>query len=118
VRLTVTQADTAEALGSGDLPVLGTPRLVALLEEAAVAVAKARLEEGQTTVGTRIDLQHLAPSAIGAVVEAHAELVEAEGRRLRFEVRATMDDVEIARGTHERAIVDAARFMARLEGGE
>lgn len=113
----MTPADTAEALGSGDLPVLGTPRLVALLEKAAVAVARPRLEEGQTTVGTRIDLEHVAPSAVGAVVEAEAALVEADGRRLRFDVRATMGGVEIARGTHERAIVDVGRFMARVEAG-
>ena len=75
VEHTVTEADTAQALGSGDVPVLGTPRLVALAEQATVAALSGHLDAGQTSVGTRIELDHVAATAVGGRLSVHAELV-------------------------------------------
>jgi predicted thioesterase len=114
--LVVGVADTADVWGSGDTPVLATPRLVALLEQAAVCALQGSLEIGQTTVGTRIDIEHLAPSRVGAAVTATARLVEVDGRQLEFEVWARDEtaDVAVARGLHRRAVVDRERFLARV----
>lgn len=115
---TVTAGDTAEALGSGDLPVLGTPRLLAWAEAATVAALAGELPEGSTSVGTAVALEHLAPSAVGDVVTVSARQVPGDGRRTVFEVLATgPDGTPLARGTVERAVVDVARFSARLARG-
>lgn len=113
----VTEADTAEALGSGDLPVLGTPRLLALAEAACIAAVAPALETGQTTVGTAVSLEHRRPSRIGTPLEIEAELTEIDGRRLVFMFIAygsgAGDEAVIGAGTAERVLVDAARFLAR-----
>jgi fluoroacetyl-CoA thioesterase len=106
----VTAADTARALGSGDVAVLGTPRALALAEAATVAAVAGTLEPGQTTVGTRVELDHLLPSPVGATVTAEAVLVARAGRRLTFDVRLTQDGTEVATGRITRAIVDRTRF--------
>src|SRR5512139_763141 len=80
--------NTALALGSGDVPVFGTPALVALMEKAAVAAVAGSLEPGETTVGTWLEIAHLAATPLGAVVRAEAELVAVEGRKLAFDVVA------------------------------
>lgn len=115
----VTEADTAVALGSGTLPVLATPRLLAWCEAATCRAVDSGLAPGSSTVGTAVRLEHLAPSAVGDRVIARAELVSVDGRRLRFEVEAT-DAVGavVGRGTVDRVVVDDIRFMARLSGGE
>jgi predicted thioesterase len=118
VTVTVTEADTARALGSGDVEVLGTPRALALAEAATVRAAAASLAPGQTTVGTRVELDHLAPSPVGATVRADAELVYRSGRRLTFDVRLTQDGREVAAGRVVRAIVDRARFLAQASTDE
>jgi fluoroacetyl-CoA thioesterase len=110
--LHVTAADTAAALGSGDVDVLGTPRVVALVEAATVAAVRAALEPGETTVGTRVELDHLRPSPVGADVRAEAELVEVDGRRLTFAVQVSDGTAVVARGAVVRARVDRARFGA------
>lgn len=110
----VTYADSAVSLGSGDVPVLGTPRVVALVEEATVAAVADDLDEGQTTVGTRVDISHLAPTPIGRTVRADAELISVEGRTLRFAVAAHDGTTEVASGVVERAIVDRVKFLSRL----
>ncbi len=97
-RLIVTDADTAIALGSGDVPVLGTPRLVALCEEATVTAIAPHMDEDRTTVGTRVAIDHLAPSAVGARVEATATLDSIEGPLLVFSVMATEGDRKVAEG--------------------
>src|SRR5258708_32444032 len=84
VTAVVTEADTATALGSGDVPVLGTPRLLALAEAASVAAVAPHLASGQTTVGTAVSLEHSRPSPVGPAVPLQAELTEREGRRLGF----------------------------------
>ena len=113
----VNEADTAEALGSGDLPVLGTPRLLALAEAACVAAVAPHLEAGQTTVGTEVSLEHKRPSRIGASLEVEAELTEIDGRRLAFMFIAygpgEGDEAVIGAGRAERVIVDTERFLTR-----
>ena len=112
----VTAADTASALMSGDLPVLATPRLVAWLEAASCEAARPGLDEGQTTVGTRVTIEHRAPSAVGASVHASAQLAAVDGRTLTFDVEATdaATGRVLANGTVTRAVVDSRRFMERL----
>jgi len=113
--LHVTEADTARAVGSGDLPVLGTPRLIALAEQATVAAAARLLAEGQTTVGTRIRFDHVYPTPVGGTVTASADLAHRDDRLLRFTVAA--HDAEgrlVGEGEITRVIVNAERFMAKL----
>lgn len=112
---TVTAADTAEAVGSGVLPVLGTPRLLAWCEAATCAAARPLLSPGRTTVGTRVSLEHRAASAVGTVVQVTADLVHADGRLLRFSVAASGGDHRLlATGEITRVVVDAERFLARV----
>jgi predicted thioesterase len=109
----VTELDTARALGSGDVNVLGTPRALALAEAATVRAAAGSLAPGQTTVGIRVEFDHLAPSPVGATVRADAELVYRSGKRLTFDVRLTQDGREVAVGRIVRAVVDRDRFTAQ-----
>lgn len=112
--VTVTRDLTAAALGSGNVAVYSTPALIALLEAAAVHALDGHLPEGQTSVGTRLDVRHLAATPVGMIVRAEATLIEVDRRRLIFEVSA-FDAVErIGEGTHERFIVDRARFEAKV----
>jgi predicted thioesterase len=113
----VTADDLATALGSGDVPVLATPRLLAWLEAATCAAAEAGglVGEGRTSVGTRVAVEHLAPSPVGARVEATAEVTHVDGRLLRFAVAATDGDGRVvATGEVTRVVVDRDRFLARL----
>jgi predicted thioesterase len=116
VELTVTDADTAQALGSGDVPVLGTPRLLALAEAATVAATAAKLSPGTTTVGARVELDHTAPSPVGATVVASAALAKVDGRRLLFEVRITAGEDIVGEARIERMVVDRQRFVSRAFG--
>lgn len=112
VEETVTEEMTAERLGSGDVPVLGTPAILALVEGAAVAAVSDSLEPTQTTVGASVELEHLAPTEVGASVTATAGLVEVDGRRLRFSFEVTDPAGPVARGSHARVIVDRERFLS------
>jgi fluoroacetyl-CoA thioesterase len=114
VELRVGEADTAVALGSGDVPVLGTPRVLALMEAATVAAAAGALPAGATSVGTRVELEHLAATPIGATVVAEALLSTVDGRRLEFAVTVREGDTVVARGRVERMAVDRARFLAKV----
>jgi len=112
---TVTAADSAAQWGSGLVPVFSTPALVGLMESAAVAALTGHLEPGQTTVGARIDVRHLAATPVGMQVRARAELKAVEGRKLVFKIQA-WDAVElIGEADHERFVVDEARFLARIQ---
>ena len=113
VELTVTDADTAQAVGSGDVPVLGTPRVLALAEAATVAATAPRLTPGTTTVGTRVELDHRVPTAVGRTVAAKAQLAKVDGRRLLFEVTVTEGARVVAEGRIERVVVDRHRFVER-----
>lgn len=110
-RLVVGEKDTALAIGSGDLPVLATPAMMALMENAAMLAVAECLEEGQTTVGGHIESSHLRPSRIGAQVEAVATLTKAEGKKLHFDIEAYEGETLLGRGTHLRFIVDKEKFM-------
>ncbi|MEH1015012.1 hotdog domain-containing protein [Micromonospora sp. CPCC 206060] len=116
VELTVTDSDTAQALGSGDVPVLGTPRVLALAEAATVAATAVQMPSGMTTVGTRVELDHRAATAVGRTVAARAILVGVDGRRLLFEVTVTDGDETVAEGRVDRVLVDRQRFVARANG--
>ncbi|HET8614585.1 MAG TPA: hotdog domain-containing protein [Actinomycetales bacterium] len=112
---TVTASDTAQAVGSGSLPVLGTPRLLAWCEAATCAAAEHLSGGGRTTVGTRAELEHRSASAVGSVVHVVADLVHTDGRLLRFSVAASDRDGRLlATGEITRVVVDADRFLARL----
>jgi predicted thioesterase len=117
VEFTVADADTAQTLGSGDVPVLGTPRVLALVEAATVAATATRLAPGLTTVGTRVELEHLAPTPVGRTVAAEAHLVGVDERRLTFDVLLYDGDVVAAKGRVERMVVDRQRFLERTLGG-
>jgi fluoroacetyl-CoA thioesterase len=110
-RYTVTEADTAAAVGSGEVPVLATPRVLALAERATVAAVACALEAGATTVGTRVELDHLAPSPVGAELEVQAVLEQVTGRRLVFAVRLHDGDRPVASGRVTRVVVDTAAFL-------
>ena len=110
----VTDADTASQWGSGGLPVFSTPALVGLMESTAVIALRGALPPGQTTVGGRIDVHHLAATPVGMKVRARAELTAIEGRKLVFKVQA-WDEVElIGEASHDRFVIDEARFMAKV----
>ena len=109
---TVAEPDTAVALGSGDVPVLGTPRVLALAERATVAALAGALDPGATSVGTRVELDHLAASPVGAAVRVTAELERVQGRRLEFAVELHDGGRLAARGRVTRVLVDRDAFLA------
>jgi fluoroacetyl-CoA thioesterase len=111
VTLVVGDADTAVALGSGDVAVLGTPRVVALVEQAAVEAVRGALPEGTTTVGMRVQLDHLRPTAVGVQVVADAMLERIEGRRLVFTVSVSDPGGLVAAGRVTRVLVEVERFL-------
>lgn len=113
VELVVTDADTAVALRSGEVPVLGTPRVVAMCEEASVAALAGRLEPGETTVGHTVQLDHVAPTKVGTTIRAEATLLKVNGRRLTFSVSVSDARGLVAAGKVTRVIVDAERFMEK-----
>ena len=112
---TVTEELTAAHVGSGALPVFGTPFLSALMENAAMTVLQSFLEEGQGSVGTHLDISHDAPTPIGMKVWAEAEItaVSENGKMVDFAIRAWDDKGPIGSGTHTRAIIDNERFLAK-----
>jgi predicted thioesterase len=113
----VTEADTAAALGSGLVPVLATPTVLALMEHATVEALSGALEEGATTVGAWVELDHLLPTVVGATVQVVATLERVEGRRLHFAVEVREGDRVAASGQITRVVVDRARFLASLRQG-
>ena len=119
LRFTVTDDDTASAVGSGSLPVLGTPRLLAWCEATTCAALEPTLPAGSTSVGTRITLEHLAASPVGQEVEVSASTTYVDGRLHRFTVLARHlggDAKVVGSGEVTRVVVDAERFLGRLSG--
>ena len=114
-RCTVSNENTALTMGSGDLNVFATPALAACMEKAAAESVKPLLEEGKTTVGTRLVLDHTAATPIGMAVRCESELIEVDGRKLVFSITAFDEVGEIGRAEHHRAIISAARFMEKTE---
>lgn len=111
----VTAASSAESLGSGELPVLGTPAVVAFSENCCQELARKLLVSGETTVGVQIQLEHLKASKIGGSVTVTARLTEQTTKLLSFEFTVSENQRCLARGTHQRAIVDVERFMSKIE---
>jgi fluoroacetyl-CoA thioesterase len=118
VELLVTDADTAIAHHSGEVPVLATPRVIALCEQAAFTAVAADLATGQTTVSMKVQIDHLAPSAIGQTVVAEATVEKIQGRRIQFTVSVNDDHGLIAVGRVTRVVVDAAEFLAKALGDD
>ena len=114
IEIVVAEGDTAIALGSGDVPVLGTPRLLALAEEATVAAVAPALDPTATTVGHRVELEHLSATPLGGKVRAEAVLAAVEGRNLTFEVTVSDGKGPVGKVTITRVVVDRARFLERL----
>jgi len=110
----VTHSLTAIELGSGDLPVLATPAMIALMENAAMLTVATLLPEGSTTVGSLVNVSHLKASPIKCAIKAIATLTEIEGRKLTFSVRAEDETGLIGEGSHIRYIVDRNKFMAKF----
>jgi predicted thioesterase len=115
VTLVVDDADTALALGSGDVPVLGTPRVIALAEQASIVAIGNELAEGRTTVGYQVQLAHLTPTPVGGTVVAEATLEQIEGRRLTFRVSVNDARGLVAAGRITRVVVERARFIDRAQ---
>lgn len=113
-RVAVDDSLTANAMGSGDMPVYATPSMVALMENAAMMAVASHLGEGETTVGTRLEIDHMKASAVGRSIEATAILTEVEGRKLTFEVEAYDEHGLIGRGLHTRFVVSREKFLAKL----
>lgn len=111
---TVSDANTALALGSGDMEVFATPAMVALMENAAMEVVTPHLPEGDTTVGAMIEISHVKPSAMGETIKAEAILEEIDGRKLTFKVKASDSKGIIGEGKHIRYIVGRERFLSKL----
>lgn len=112
--LIVTEAVTAIEVGSGDMPVLATPMMMALMENAAMLAVSEHLPEGCTTVGGHIESTHLRPSRIGDVITAVAEVTKVDGKKIFFKVAAYCGENLLGEGTHLRFIVDRKRFMEKL----
>lgn len=112
----VYEKDTARAIGSGDLEVLATPRLITLMEHAAYTLLEAGLEEGQTSVGTNINISHSAASPVGIMLEIEAKITSVRGRIITFEVSASDEAGEIGKGIHTRVIVDEKKFIEKTNG--
>ncbi|MBN1260512.1 MAG: thioesterase family protein [Anaerolineae bacterium] len=111
----VSESDTAATYGSGLVPVLSTPHLIALMENAAQTALNPWMETGQSAVGTHIDMRHLAATPVGMEVRVRAELIEVEGRKLRFDIEAWDEKEKIGACTHERYLIDRERFMKRVQ---
>ena len=112
--ITVTDAVTAIKIGSGDMPVLATPAMMALMENAAMLAVASELPEGSTTVGGHIESSHLKPSKIGDKVSATAEVTKVDGKKIEFKISAYSGNTLLGEGTHLRFIVDKERFISKL----
>ena len=110
----VMEGNTAEFIGSGDMAVLATPAMVALMENAAMLAVALHLGEGETTVGSMISTSHLKPSKVGNAISAVAELTEIDGRKLIFKIQAYDGDTLIGEGDHIRFIVNREKFLSKL----
>jgi predicted thioesterase len=118
IEMIVSASDTASALRTGDVPMLGTPAIVRLAEEASVAAIADRLAIGTTTVGHRVQLDHLAPTPVGAAVRAEALLESVEGRRLIFRISVSDSNGLVAAGRITRVVVERDRFLEKATGTE
>ncbi|MDF2591334.1 MAG: thioesterase family protein [Clostridia bacterium] len=112
----VMQEHTAMAFGSGGVKVLATPMMIGLMEKAALTAVDDNLGEGFSTVGTIVNVSHMAATPVGMKVRAVAKLTNIEGRKLTFDIEAFDEKEKIGEGTHERYIIELAKFLRRVEG--
>lgn len=113
-RLVVEHKDTAAVYGSGALEVFATPAMIALMEKTCLMAVCDKIGEGNTTVGIAVNIKHLKASPVGATVRCEAELIEVDRRRLVFKVQCFEGETLIGEGTHERFVVESAKFMAKF----
>ena len=113
--LAVTEAESAKHIGSGTVLVLSTPMMIALIEKTCRLSVKPFLDKGQETVGTHVNVSHMAATPLGMTVRCDSELIEVDRRRLLFKVAVYDEDGLVGEGTHERFIIDEARFQAKAE---
>ncbi len=111
----VTEQNTARALGSGTLPVFATPAMAALMEQAAYTSLLPALEPGQGSVGTELSIRHVSATPVGMTVRAESIVTAVEGRTVTFEVSAYDDAGLIGSGTHQRVLIDDARFLSKAQ---
>lgn len=116
IEIKVNNNNTAEAMGSGTLSVFATPAMIALIEETAWRSVVPYLEEGLSTVGTKLDVEHVSPTPVGMAVKCETELMEVDGRRLKFNANVYDETGLIGTGTHERFIVNSTKFQAKANG--
>jgi fluoroacetyl-CoA thioesterase len=116
IEKTVEEKDTAKAVASGLAEVYATPSMITMMEHAAYSAVEDCLPEGCTTVGTAIDVKHLAATPVGLKVRAEAELTEIEGRKLKFSIEAYDEYEKIGEAVHYRYIVDKQRFLDKAYG--
>lgn len=112
----VDQANSAAALGSGELPVFATPAMILLIEKTCCKALEKALEQGDTTVGTHLDIRHLKPTVVGGIVTCRCELIEIDGAQLVFSARCEDEAGLVGEGIHRRCIVNFERFMERAHG--
>ncbi len=112
---TVTDNNTAKAYGSGGVAVYATPAMIGLMENAALSAVDPLLPDGMATVGTELNVKHLAATPRGMKVRATAELLQVDGKRLVFKVEAFDEKEKIGEGTHERYIIDLDKFLSRVD---
>ncbi len=112
----VTLDNTAKAFTSGALEVFATPAMISLMEETCWKMIQPELEEGLGSVGTKVNVSHMAPSAIGMTIMCEATLIEIDGRKLTFEVVCSDENGMIGMGTHERFIINNDKFMTKAQG--
>ncbi len=113
--MVVGTSDTAPRIGSGHIAVLATPKMITLIEEAALAALEHLLPEGKQSLGTHLDVTHIAATPVGMKVKAEAKLIEVQGRKLLFAVEARDEMDLIGEGRHERVVVTAASFQKRVD---
>lgn len=110
----VNETNTASKLGSGSVPVFGTPALVALMERAAINALRPHLDEGQDSVGVSVNVKHLAATPMGKRVRAEAEVTAVEGKKITFAVRAFDSQEKVGEGVHERVLIDREAFIWKI----
>ena len=113
--LTVEEKHTASAYGSGSIYVFATPAMIGLMENAALNCVEKNLGDGWTTVGTHVDVSHVAATKMGKEAKAVAELIEMDGKKLRFKVTAYDEEQKIGEGYHNRYIINQEEFMAKID---
>lgn len=116
VETVVTDANTAVKMGSGNLRVFATPAMTALIEETAWKSVTPFLEEGQSTVGVSLNINHTAPTPVGMVIKCETILTDIDGRKLTFEANVYDEKGQIGNGTHERFIINSEKFQIKADG--